>query len=533
MTQDIFQFSSTPLDQLPEWHAFSKAAGQGKVNRNQLNILNAAGIQVDLSTQLRSPEQQDAAQRLLEARHFEAARVALIDGHPFLNTTEKRAAWHTQLRRPRVDNAVREEHHRVQEFVRRADSERRWRNVIHIGIGGSDWGVRLATSAFGSAPVWRTVRFVSSIDGHSIKSALAGLDPRETLIVVATKSFTTTETISNAKVAIKWLQNAKIDNPFNQVVAITAKPERALEWGVPRHNIFRFWEWVGGRFSIWSALGLTAGLIAGLPVLAGLQSGAHAMDMHFLTAPFAENVPLQMALCAVTNRSVGGYGSHNIAVYDSRLSQLVPYLQQLEMESLGKSVDHYGQPINVPTGPVIWGMPGTDAQHTFFQWLHQGSDGAPIDFIVSRKADHDWHNHHRELLSHCLAQREALWSGKTEEQAYQENIQSGMEESEARLLAKHRALPGGRPSSLIVLPRLTPFFLGALLAMYEHKVFVQGLIWGLNPFDQWGVELGKVLASNIEAEIDGRSAKGNAHDASTAHWIEDFKRMMDETKSEG
>ncbi|WP_084493535.1 glucose-6-phosphate isomerase [Brackiella oedipodis] len=520
MSNEIF--CRTPLDKMPEWAQFTQATQQANVKSDHLRILNAAGLSIDLSTQRHSQELDQAGETLLQARNFTQARQALFNGTK-INTTENRAAWHTMLREPRPLPEVAHEYRRMLEFVRRTDSERRWRNIVHIGIGGSDWGVRLLTSAFGYTHMWRNIRFVANVDGHAIESGLAGLDPKETLVVVATKSFTTAETMANAQRALDWLKAGNVRNPFNQIIGITANPENARAWGIPDHNLFRFWDWVGGRFSLWSSVGVAAGLTVGTPVLAGLISGAHAMDQHFLNAPFAENAPVQLALAGIGNRSVLEYGSHNIAVYDSRLSQLVPYLQQLIMESLGKSVDHYGEPINVPTGPVVWGMPGTDAQHTFFQWLHQGSDGAPIDFIVCQEADHQWPSHHRKLLAHCLAQRQALWTGKSIETAYQENLADGKSEAEARLLAKHRALPGGRPSTLIVMPRLTPFALGALLALYEHKVFVQGLVWGLNPFDQWGVELGKQLAGNIEKEINGDSTQAKLHDSSTAHWINTFR----------
>jgi glucose-6-phosphate isomerase len=229
-----------------------------------------------------------------------------------------------------------------------------------------------------------------------------------------------------------------------------------------------------------------------------------------------------MALAGIVNRSVLGYGSLNIAPYDFRLSNLVPYIQQLEMESLGKSVDLAGDPVTVPTGPAVWGMSGTDAQHTFFQWLHQGSDGAPVDFIICQQADHGWPEHHKSLLANCLAQREALHKGKTYEDALQECLDAGIEPKKASWLARHRVHAGGRPSHLIVLPRLSPYMLGALIAMYEHKVFVQGLVWGINPFDQWGVEYGKVLAKGIVGELSDTNKIAPDHDASTAHWVKKF-----------
>lgn len=510
--------SFTPLHTLPEWQTFTTAVNSTILNKQQLRIFEAAGLSIDLSAQRHSDIIAITTENLLNARNFYAQREQLFVGQ-CINSTENRPAWHTMLRQPQPITEVAEERKRVLEFVRRTDSDRRWRNIIHIGIGGSDWGVRLANSAFGYAGTWRNIRYVSNIDGHAIEAGLAGLDPRDTLIVVATKSFTTAETLANAQRALEWLQAANIEQPYNQFIAITAKPERAEQWGIPKHNIFKFWDWVGGRFSLWSAVGVAAGLTVGSNVLAGLQSGAHAMDQHFLHASIEQNIPVQMAIAEIINRSVLGYGSRNLAVYDSRLANLIPYLQQLEMESLGKSVDHHGYAIDVPTGPVVWGMPGTDAQHTFFQWLHQGTDGAPVDFIVCQSEDHRWKEHHQQLLAHCLAQREALLNGKTEEEAYAENIASGMNDSQARLLAKHRKQPGGRPSTLIVLPQLTPFALGALLALYEHKVFVEGLIWGLNPFDQWGVELGKVLAQGIEKELKGENEPSKEHNPSTAYWI--------------
>ncbi|HLS50399.1 MAG TPA: glucose-6-phosphate isomerase, partial [Burkholderiaceae bacterium] len=368
---------------------------------------------------------------------------------------------------------------------------------------------------------WRRVRFASNIDGHSLAGAMAGLDPKETLIVIASKSFTTAETLQNAEQARQWLLAAGINDIGQHVAAITSRPDLAQQWGVAPSHIFTMWDWVGGRFSLWSSVSLTTGLAVSVDVVAGMQAGAAAMDAHFASAPLAKNAPVAMALAGIVNRSVLNYGSLNIAPYDARLGNLVPYLQQLEMESLGKSVDTDGNPVAVPTGPVVWGMPGTDGQHTFFQWLHQGSDGAPVDFIVCQTADHTWADHHRLLLANCLAQREALMTGKSYEEALDECRRSGLEADQAQWLAKHRVHPGGRPTSLIVLPRLSPYTLGALLALYEHKVFVQGVIWGINPFDQWGVEYGKVLADGINQELrDGKPTKN--HDASTAYWLEQF-----------
>lgn len=513
------------LSQLAEWTDFVRAARAASINNDALRIINAAGIALDISAQRSSRDLSDATAALLQARQFSHMRQQLLDGCE-ANPTEARAAWHTALRAPAPIDAIATERDRANAFVRLADSERRWRNIVHIGIGGSDWGVRLAVRAFGYAGMWRRVHFVANIDGHAIEGGLSGLDPRDTLIILASKSFTTAETLENGRRAVEWLKNSGITNPFENVVAITACPERAHAWGIPNEHIFRLWDWVGGRFSLWSAVSLTTALAVSSDVVAGMQNGAAAMDAHFADTPPEENAAVQMAIAGVINRSVMGYGSLNIAPYDFRLAKLVPYIQQLEMESLGKSVILNGDPVGVPTGPAVWGMPGTDAQHTFFQWLHQSSDGAPVDFIVCQNADHNWAGHHQSLLANCLAQREALLRGKTYDAALQETLAEGIEPERAQWLARHRTHPGGRPSNLIVLSRLSPYTLGALLALYEHKVFVQAVVWGINPFDQWGVEYGKKLAKNITASLCGTQPVSPDHDISTAYWVNTFKNSF-------
>lgn len=515
-------FSAIALDRLPAWSTFIEAVDQAKPQLQQQHLLEAAGLKIDFSGQRQGPALQQAAKQLLIERDFTQQRKRLLSGG-IANPTENRAAWHTLLRQPAATPEVSAERERLNAFIREADIARRWRHIVHIGIGGSDWGVRLSVSAFGYTKLWRTVRFIASIDGHAVEAGLADLNPHDTLIVVASKSFTTAETLQNAERALEWLQAAGVHNPLAQVVAITARPERAAKWGVAESHIFKFWDWVGGRFSLWSSISLTTALSVSSDVVAGMQAGAAAMDKHFETAPISDNAPIQMALHGIVNRSVLGIGSLNIAPYDSRLAHLVPYIQQLEMESLGKSVDLDGNPVPVPTGPVVWGMPGTDAQHTFFQWLHQGSDGAAVDFIVCQQADHHWQDHHQSLLANCLAQREAMLRGKNYDQAYAECLTQGHDPEKSAWLAKHRTHQGGRPNTLIVLPRLTPYHLGALLALYEHKVFVQAVIWGINPFDQWGVEYGKNLASDITNELNNIHSQ-QQHDDSTSYWIEQFKK---------
>lgn len=509
------------LTSLPAWSDFSTAAQQADPLRNDLRLIEAAGLTIDLSGQRYDAALGQAGAELLAQRQFEQQRAILLSGG-IANLTENRAAWHNMLRQPAAIPEVMAERERLNAFVRESDLARRWRHIVHIGIGGSDWGIRLTVAAFGYTKQWRSVRFIANIDGHAVKAGLADLNPHDTLVVVASKSFTTAETLQNAARAVEWLAAAGVSNPLDQVVAITARPEHAKAWGVPEKQVFKFWDWVGGRFSLWSSVSLTTALSVSSDVVAGMLAGAAAMDKHFETAPLHQNAPVQMALHGVVNRSVLGLSSLNLAPYDSRLMHLVPYLQQLEMESLGKSVDLAGHTVTVPTGPVVWGMPGTDAQHTFFQWLHQSSDGAAVDFIACQEAEHEWDSHHQILLANCLAQREAMLRGKTEAQALKECLAQGHEPERAQWLAKHRTHQGGRANTLIVLPRLSPYHLGALLALYEHKVFVQAVIWGINPFDQWGVEYGKVLASDITAELQNEPCS-KEHDPSTAYWIQQFK----------
>src|SRR5690606_38857302 len=374
-----------PLATAPEWATFLNAGREAPISLEQVRILEAAGLALDMTGQVWSPSLIERGKSLLSTRDFSRHRDRFLSGE-LINTTEERAAWHTMLRAPAPVESVNAERQRMIEFVRNADSERRWRNIVHIGIGGSDWGVRLTVGAFGYAGMWRQVRFAASIDGHAIEGALAGLNPHDTLIVLASKSFTTAETLQNGRRAIEWQRNAGVEDPYENLMVVTACPDLAKAWGARDSQIFRLWDWVGGRFSLWSSVGLTTALAVGSDVVAGMHAGAAAMDAHFASAPFEKNAPIQMALAGIVNRNALGYASLNIAPYDFRLANLVPYLQQLEMESLGKSVDLDGDPIGIPTGPAVWGMPGTDAQHTFFQWLHQSSDGAPVDFIVCQEA---------------------------------------------------------------------------------------------------------------------------------------------------
>jgi len=511
------------LPNSPAWRRFAAAAKSADLRGEQLRLINAPGLRLDLSAQAYSPALQEAAAALLAQQGFDAARARLFDGGD-ANWTEQRPAWHTALRAPQppamVAAAVLAERERVRQFVRDADAANRYSCILHLGIGGSDWGPRLITRALrygggggggGVAP-----------DGRppSVADAMSRLDPHDTLVIVASKSFTTTEPLANAEVAMNWLRDAGVADPIKQVVAITANVEAALNLGISPDHIFQIWDWVGGRYSLWSAIGLPVALAMGNDTFDQLLAGAAAMDEHFRHAPLAENAPLQLALAGVVNRSVLGFDSLVISPYDSRLYHIVPWAQQLEMESLGKVATADGSPAGVPTGPAVWGMSGTDCQHTFFQWLHQDTAGAPVDFILCEQPDHAYARHHELLIANCLAQRAALLRGKSFDEALAETSRTEADPARARLLAQHKVHPGGRPSSLIVLPHLEAYTLGALLALYEHKVFTQGVIWGINPFDQWGVEFGKALAKNIIRELDAPAQQVAPQDPSTRFWID-------------
>lgn len=506
------------------WKAFSQAVLDSPAKPNALHVIHAAELEVDLSTQRTSPAMINAARNLLEQQGFESLRKDLFEGAA-INWTENRAAWHTALRATSppapVAEAILTERAHLAKFIEEVNARNQYRNVVHLGIGGSDWGPRLAFSALAGEGSRRTLRFASNVDAHAITAALDGLDAHDTLIIISSKSFTTIESLANAACAIDWLHANGVKQPLEHFAAVTANPQAARDFGIRDDRIFKFWDWVGGRYSLWSSIGLPIALGLGIDALDEMRAGAEAMDAHFLTAAIEENAPIQMALNAVANCSVLGFSSFALCPYDARLSNLVPWLQQLEMESLGKNTLRDGSALDVPSSPVVWGMPGTDSQHTFFQWLHQDGQGAPVDFILCATPDHRHARHHRLLIANCLAQRAALLQGKSFEDALKEVEKSEADPVKAAALAQHRVHPGGRPSTLIVLPRLEARHLGALLALYEHKVFTEGVLWGLNPFDQWGVEFGKRLAGDIERRLDalGSDPTVSPYDPSTAYWV--------------
>jgi glucose-6-phosphate isomerase len=388
--------------------------------------------------------------------------------------------------------------------------------VVNIGIGGSDLGPKMAVLALRAYAHPRlTMHFVSNVDGHDMDAVLGRVNPDTTLFIVASKTFTTAETMLNAQTARRWfLQTAKEEDLPRHFVAVSTNTEAVRAFGIDPDNMFPFWDWVGGRYSVWSAIGLALALAVGFGYFQTFLEGAHAMDQHFCEAPLEQNMPVLLALIGFWNRQFLDAGSLSIAPYHQDLSRFPAYLQQLDMESNGKRVTKTGQPVDTPTCPVVWGECGTNAQHAYFQLLHQGTDTTPIDFIAALRANHDLAGHHDALLANCFAQAEAFMKGKSETEVRAELKAQGLAPSDIDELAPHKTFPGNRPSNMLLMEQLTPATLGALIALYEHKTFVQGVLWNVASFDQWGVELGKVLARQIQSELGGDIAPA-LHDSST------------------
>ncbi|SFC87479.1 glucose-6-phosphate isomerase [Massilia yuzhufengensis] len=469
---------------------------------------------------------------LARERGVEQRRDAMFAGER-INNTENRAVLHTALRAPRgaklsVDGQdVNADVHavlgRVKAFTDAVRSGE-WlghtgkpiTDIVNIGIGGSDLGPKMVVLALRhyAHPRLR-MHFVSNVDGHDMDAALNQVDPETTLFIVASKTFTTAETMMNAQTARSWfLANAPEAALARHFVAVSTNTEAIKAFGIDPANMFPFWDWVGGRYSVWSAIGLSVALAVGFGYFSDFLAGAHAMDEHFRTAPIEENMPIILALVGFWNRQFLGAPSVTIAPYHQDLSRFPAYLQQLDMESNGKRVTRDGEPVDTPTCPAIWGEPGTNGQHAYFQLLHQGTDLNPIDFIAALRPAHEMEHHHTALLANCFAQSEAFMKGKTLDEVRIDLQQQGLPLAEIERLAPHKTFPGNRPSNTILMERLTPATLGALIALYEHKTFVQGVIWDVNSFDQWGVELGKVLAKKIEAEL-AADPQPELHDSST------------------
>jgi glucose-6-phosphate isomerase len=465
---------------------------------------------------------------LAEECGLPARRDAMLAGG-IANATEGRAVLHTALRAPRGSGTAvaphnAEVHAVLDAMLAQAESLRAraeagtLTDIVNIGIGGSDLGPAMAVRALDAYrhPKLR-FHFVSNVDGHDIAPVLAGLAPQRTVFVIASKTFTTQETMANAAVARAWFMagapQAKVAEHF---VGVTTNLKAAADFGITR--TFGFWDWVGGRYSLWSAIGLPIAASIGAAAFRELLAGAHAMDRHFAEAPVARNLPILLGLVDLWSRNFHGFASRCVAPYHQGLARLPAYLQQLEMESNGKRVDEQGEALPFATSPVVWGEPGTNGQHAFFQMLHQGTDVIPVEFIAVKHAAHGHADLHAKLLANCLAQGQALMLGKSTEAAAAESAPTAARDLDRAVLARHRTFPGNRPSTTFVLDRLSPRALGALIALYEHRVWTSGALWQINSFDQWGVELGKALANQLLPRLEAGARHGDPSglDGSTA-----------------
>ena len=460
---------------------------------------SAPHVFVDLSKNHTDSATEALLLALAEQTGLTQHREAMFRGEP-INTTEDRAVMHWLLRQPADSMAslqgtlaapLAQVHGTLDAMLQYAEKVRADEaitDVVNIGIGGSDLGPQMAVLALQDVVIpGKRFHFVSNVDGHELASVLKGLKPQNTLFLIASKTFTTVETMTNARSALAWFKAQGSHDVARHFAALSTNVEAAAALGI--RTTFGFWDWVGGRYSMWSAIGLPIAIAIGAQGFRQLLTGAYAMDQHFQSAPLAQNLPVRLGLLDVWYRNFLGYTSRSIAPYHSGLRRLPAYLQQLEMESNGKRVDRTGQALPYGTSPVLWGEPGTNGQHAYFQMLHQGTDVVPLEFIAVKKPAHALADHHELLLANAIAQAQALMLGQHD-------------------AGGHRHFTGNRPSTFLLLDELTPASLGALIALQEHRVFVSGAIWGINSFDQWGVELGKVLAKDIHARLQSGDASG-------------------------
>ncbi len=551
------RYSMTEINQTPEWVALE--AHWSEIEQLQMRDLfsenpersgqmsiRQCGILLDYSKNLAIPKTLNLLLGLANAADVDGWRRRMFSGDR-INITENRAVLHVALRNrsnrpiwfdgenvmPAV-NAVLEKMERFSERVRSGDwrghTGKRITDVVNIGIGGSNLGPLMVCEALKhyQQPGLRS-HFVSNVDATHLLETLKELDAESCLFIVASKTFTTIETLTNAHTARQWLLDKLGDEAAvaKHFVAVSTNAERVTEFGIDLDNMFEFWDWVGGRYSLWSAIGLPIAIAIGMPAFYELLQGAHEMDEHFLHADLSENMPVIMALFGIWYTDFAQTRSHAILPYDQYLRYLPDYLQQADMESNGKRVTRFGRPVEYATGPVIWGTAGTDGQHAFYQLIHQGTQLIPCDFLVPVNSHNETGDHHQNLFANCLAQTEALMRGKTRKEAREEMEAAGMEAEQIVDLLPHRIFPGNRPTNTLIIDRITPSRLGSLIALYEHKIFVQGVIWRVNSFDQWGVELGKQLASVIFEELLDENRRGE-HDSSTQGLISYFHRHRED-----
>lgn len=502
---------------------------------------------IDYSKNLINSQTLTLLQDLASACRLPAAIEAMFSGAA-INGTENRSVLHTALRRfseepvyvagndvmPGVQ-AVREQ---MKTFCGEIHSGQRtgytgkpFRHIVNIGIGGSDLGPLMVTEAL--RPYWDRglqAHYISNVDGAHLVQTLKGLNPEETLFLVASKTFTTQETMTNARSARNWflLSGASETDIAAHFVALSTNETEVVRFGIDPKNMFPFWDWVGGRYSLWSAIGLSIALTVGWDRFEELLKGAETVDQHFRTAPLDRNAPVLLALIGIWYLNFFDAESEAVLPYDQSLHRFAAYLQQGNMESNGKCVDRNGEPVDYPTGPIIWGEPGTNGQHAFFQLLHQGTRLIPCDFIAPARTHYPLGDHHLKLLSNFFAQTEALMNGKGEEEVEQELLDAGFSAEEVARLTPYKMFEGNRPTNSILLKQLTPATLGSLIALYEHKIFVQGVIWNIYSFDQWGVELGKQLAGRILGELSG-DAPETGHDRSTLGLMRTYREFLSES----
>ena len=486
-------------------------------NRVDALTFEAPHLRADFSKQRIDGAALSAIASLAQAAAFDEWRAKLFAGE-IVNTTENRAAKHWALRiqdPPGGDNEITAVLDRMHNFAHEIAESGDFDAVIHLGIGGSDLGPRVVLDALKACRRSNiVVRFASNVDGADVADAIEGLDPKRTLLIVASKTFTTQETLANAEFVRAW-------GPA-RIAAATAAPEKAVAWGIAEQDVFPFWDWVGGRYSLWSSVSLVCEIALTHGAVFRMLEGAEAMDNHFRDTPFAQNLPAISAAVQMWNREALGHGSYALIPYAERLRLLPAWLQQLEMESNGKGVARDGATLKRSACAVTWGAAGTNAQHSFFQLLHQGVEEIPVELIVNSGATEGPASHRAKVFANALAQARALMVGKSAAQAKAEMIAKGVSEAVAERLAPHRAFTGNRASTLMAIDALTPEALGALLAFYEHRTFTQAVLAGVNPFDQWGVELGKEMANALLPALEGGEAPAEI-DASTAAWLRQLR----------
>jgi glucose-6-phosphate isomerase len=507
----------TPVWQTLQHHATSfvgfdlRAAFAQDLQRVQALSQQAPHVFADLSKNHIDAATEALLIELARQTGLAAHRDAMFRGEP-INNTEGRAVMHWLLRQPEgslhgeLAAPLQQVHDTLKPMLAFAEQMRadaQITDVVNIGIGGSDLGPQMAVLALQDFVIpGKRFHFVSNVDGHELATVLRGLKAENTLFLIASKTFTTIETMTNARSALAWFKVQGGCDVSRHFAALTTNVAAAAEMGIT--TTFGFWDWVGGRYSVWSAIGLPLAIAIGAQGFRDLLAGAHAMDQHFQTAPLEANLPVRLGLLDVWYRNFLNYTSRSIAPYHSALRRVPAYLQQLEMESNGKRVDRNGQDLPYGTSPVLWGEPGTNGQHAYFQMLHQGTDVVPVEFIAVKKPTHSLKDHHELLLANVIAQAQALMLGQADE-------------------GGHKHFPGNRPSTFLLLDELTPTSLGALIALQEHRVFVSGSVWGINSFDQWGVELGKVLARDIHARMASGDVTGL--DPSTAALLASINSM--------